>query len=80
MEIVGVEKNILLNHGLYSINVNKTLGEVNKTDVIVIPLLCGDFSKAIQANKKYRGWVTSQYHDGAEIVCLSIHAPGGIPT
>ena len=72
VEIVGVEKNITLNHGLYSICVNKTIDEVRKTDVIIIPLLCGDFSKAIQANKKYCDWVISQYHDGSEIVCLCV--------
>jgi len=72
VEIVGVERNVLLNHGLYSIRVDKTLHEVKKTSVIVIPLLCGDFPKAIQANQKYRDWVISQYHDGAEIVCLCV--------
>ena len=72
VDIVGLNRNIKLNHGLYSINVNKTVGEVKKTDVIVIPLLCGDFQKAIQANKKYSEWIISQYHSGAEIVCLCV--------
>src|ERR1700743_440120 len=72
VEIVGAENSIMLNHGLYSISVNKTIDEVKKTDVIVIPLLCGDFPKAIGANKKYSDWVISQYHNGSEIVCLCV--------
>jgi transcriptional regulator GlxA family with amidase domain len=74
VELVGAEKNITLNKGLYNIQVNKTLREVTKTDVIVIPLLCGDFSKAGEQNAPYRDWVIAQYHGGAEIVCLCVGA------
>lgn len=72
VDIVGAERNIQLNNGLYSITAQKTLEEVKKTDVIVIPLLCGNFPKAIQANKPFQDWVISHYHRGAEIVCLCV--------
>ncbi len=45
---------------------------MEKTDVIVIPLLCGNFSEAIQDKRKYCDWVISQYSNGAEIVCLCV--------
>ena len=72
VEIVGVTKNTKLNSGLYRINVNKTISEINKTDVIVIPLLCGDFSNALKKNEPYAAWVQSQYNKGCEIVCLCV--------
>ena len=72
VEIVGVEKNIKLNNGLYNIHTDKTISEISKTDVIVIPLLCGDFPKAISKNKKYTEWIIAQYHNNAEIVCLCV--------
>jgi len=72
VEIVGLKKNIKLNNGLYNINVNRTINETTKTDVIVIPILCGDFPKAVKANEKYRDWVTAQYYNGAEIVSLCV--------
>jgi transcriptional regulator GlxA family with amidase domain len=72
VEIVGLEKRAKINEGLYHINVNKTLNEIKKTDVIIIPLLCGDFPKAISKNKKYRDWIIGQYHNNAEIVCLCV--------
>lgn len=72
VEIVGTKKSIKLNHELYTIKVTKTINEIEKTDVVVVPLLCGDFKKAIKANEKYREWVISQYHNGAEIVCLCV--------
>ena len=72
VEIVGVEKKTKLNNGLYNIHADKTINEILKTDVIVIPLLCGDFPKAISKNKKYIDWIKTQYHNNAEIVCLCV--------
>src|SRR6476469_86334 len=47
VEIVGVENKTILNNGLYNIHTDKTIKDIAKTDLIVIPLLCGDFAKAI---------------------------------
>lgn len=72
VEITGVEKTMELANGLYTIRVDKTLDQTPKTDVIVLPLLCGDFPKAIARNEGYRDWVIDQYQRGAEIVCLCV--------
>jgi transcriptional regulator GlxA family with amidase domain len=72
VEIVGLKKNTSLGGGLYNINVNDTIDNIKKTDVIIIPLICGDFSKAAKANEAYRDWVISQYNKGAEIVSLCV--------
>ena len=72
VEIVGVEKMTQLNNGLYHIHTDKTINEIAKTDVIVIPLLCGDFPEAISKNKKYKEWIIAQYHNNAEVVCLCV--------
>jgi transcriptional regulator GlxA family with amidase domain len=72
VEIAGLEKDTTLNHGLYHINVHNTIDAIAKTDVIVIPLLCGDFSQVFANNKRYADWVIAQYRNGAEIVCLCV--------
>ena len=72
VEIAGLEKEVNLNGGLYNIRVNKTINEIKQTDVIVIPLLCSDFPKAISKNEQYKNWIIDQYHRGAEIVCLCV--------
>jgi len=72
VEIAGKEKEAKLNNGLYTIAVHRTIDEIQKTDVIVIPLLCGDFSKVFEKNRQYIDWVISQYRNGAEIVCLCV--------
>jgi len=70
IEVVGLAKNTKLSKGLYTITTDKTINQIERTDAIVLPLLCGDFKKAIQENKKYTDWLITQYHKGAEIVCL----------
>src|SRR5687767_13993053 len=57
VEIEGLEKETELGSGLYKIYVNRTINEVKKTGVIVLPLLCGDFPGAIIKNKKYADWL-----------------------
>lgn len=72
VEIVGVEESISFNNGLYHIQADKTIRQIVATDVIVIPLLCGDFPTAISRNEHYREWIIAQYRQRAEIVCLCV--------
>ena len=72
IEIVGLSHETKLSGRLYTISSDKTIYQVRKTDVIVLPLLCGNFKTAIQENKKYTEWLITQYHNGAEIVCLCV--------
>ncbi|HVI45380.1 MAG TPA: helix-turn-helix domain-containing protein [Chitinophaga sp.] len=72
VEIVGLEERMEMDSGLYHINTHKTINQLDKTDVVVLPLLCGDFPKAISKNKKYQDWLIRQYHNNAEIVCLCV--------
>jgi transcriptional regulator GlxA family with amidase domain len=70
--IVGIDKSVQLNGGRYHIHADSTIDNVKETDVIVIPLTCGDFSKTYEANKGFCKWVLQQYEQGAEIVCLCV--------
>lgn len=72
VEIVGVREIATLNNGLYRINVNQTITNLSKTDMVVIPLLCGDFSKALEKNREYADWMLRQHRQGAEIVSLCV--------
>ncbi|AEW01435.1 AraC family transcriptional regulator [Niastella koreensis] len=72
IEMVGLQANTALSKGLYSIHADKTIAAINQTDVIVIPLICGDFSQTFAKNKPYASWLLSQYQNGAEIVCLCV--------
>lgn len=72
IEMVALESQTTINHGLYTIQSNKLLNEVTQTDVVIIPTICGDFNKIIEANKAYSDWITHQYNKGAEIVSLCV--------
>src|SRR3954471_3235564 len=66
VEVVGVARNTNLSNGLYTVTADKIITEVKKTNVIVLPLLCGNFKKAIDENEKVTPWLMAQYNGGAE--------------
>lgn len=72
IEIVGLARNTELSGGRYTIRTDRTNADVRKTDVIILPLLCGDFKKAIEENQQYTDWLIHQYRAGAEILCLCV--------
>jgi len=72
VEIAGSEKNTSLSKGLYSIHADQTIDQITHTDLIVIPIICGQFPKAVQLNEKFRSWVSSRYKQGAEIASLCV--------
>jgi transcriptional regulator GlxA family with amidase domain len=72
VEIVGVNATETLGSNLYRINVGNTIAKLPATDVVVVPLLCGDFTKVLEHNKPYADWLLAQRRGGAEIVSLCV--------
>ncbi|MEJ1237141.1 helix-turn-helix domain-containing protein [Chryseolinea sp. T2] len=72
VELVGLHSDMNLGGGRYNIRADKTIDDISKTDVVVLPLLCGDFGAAIDRNRKYRDWLIAQYEQHAEVVCLCV--------
>ena len=72
VQLVGLDKETTLGNGLYHIHADKTINEVTQTDVVVIPLLCGNFVDAIEKNRGYKEWIIRQYQHHAEVVCLCV--------
>ena len=57
---------------LNRVNVGNTIERLPKTDVVIIPLICGDFTKVLEQNKAYAHWLLTQRTGGAEIVSLCV--------
>jgi len=74
VKLVGAKKQIKLNGGQFIITPDQQLNEVSHTDLVVVPALFGDMSKAIKANEKLIPWVVDQYNDGAEVASLCVGA------
>jgi transcriptional regulator GlxA family with amidase domain len=72
IELIGLSGLTTLNNGLYNININKRIDEIKKTDLIIIPIICGDFKKNLEANKEFNAWVVEQYKLGSEIASLCV--------
>ncbi len=74
VELVGAEKDVKLNNGLYTVHADKIISEVEKTDLIIIPAMFGDLSVALDSNKKLIPWIVNQYKSGAEVASLCVGA------
>jgi transcriptional regulator GlxA family with amidase domain len=72
VDLVGSKAQTTLNNGLYKISSTKTISEKFKTDLIIIPIICGDFAKMNNANKVFADWVKEQYRKGSEIASLCV--------
>ncbi|UCS91702.1 helix-turn-helix domain-containing protein [Echinicola marina] len=73
-ELVGAHKGASLSNGVFSIQPNTTIGEIERTDLIIIPAIHGDYQKVIEKNQVFVPWLKNQYHKGAEIASLCIGA------
>lgn len=74
VELVGLTRQVTLNGGVFSVNVDKTLNEVKKTDLIIVPALSGDMKMALESNAGFVPWIVDQYNRGAEVASLCLGA------
>jgi len=74
VKLVGAKRIVVLNNGNYSVHTQRLLSEINKTDLVIIPALFGNVSKAIDANARFLPWIVNQYKNGAEIASLCVGA------
>jgi len=70
--LVGFKKKVNLNNGLFTVNAQKNIDEIKKTDLIIIPAISGDFNETISLNQKYIDWIKKLYQNGAEVASLCV--------
>jgi transcriptional regulator GlxA family with amidase domain len=73
VQLVSFSKEAQLNDGLYTIS-TRSVNEIKKTDLIIIPAMYGDLQKAIEMNKDFIPWIVKQYQSGAEVASLCLGA------
>lgn len=72
VNLVGLARETTIREGMYTINPNCLVSEVEKTDLIVIPAVFGDMRIAFEENEPFAPWIIKQYNGGAEIVSFCI--------
>ena len=74
VELVGLTKETQLNGGLFTVNTDNLIGDIKKTDLIIVPAINGEISEALENNKDFLPWIVDQYKNGAEVASLCIGA------
>lgn len=74
VHLVGLQKEIRLHDGLFSVHADSLIREVEKTDLILVPALFGDLSAALDLNREFLPWIKAQHEAGAEVASLCIGA------
>lgn len=74
VQLVGLTKETPISGGLFTANTDLLIGDVEKTDLIIIPAIDGEISGAIEQNKDFVPWIVKQYNGGAEIASLCLGA------
>ncbi|KAB7531710.1 helix-turn-helix domain-containing protein [Flagellimonas olearia] len=72
--LVGTHKKARSSNGLFSIIPNTTIEEIDKTDLIIIPAIHGDYKEVVAKNGAFIPWIREQYNKGAEVASLCIGA------
>jgi transcriptional regulator GlxA family with amidase domain len=70
VQLVGLTAETKLYDGAFSICPHTTIDQVDKTDLVIIPAINGDYVAEIKRNEAVLPWITQQYKQGAEIASL----------
>ncbi len=74
VQLVGLSKETQLSGGLFTVNTDHLLKDVDKTDLIIIPAIDGEMKNALEKNKDFIPWIIKQYTNGAEVASLCLGA------
>ncbi|MFO7258878.1 MAG: helix-turn-helix domain-containing protein [Bacteroidota bacterium] len=74
VELVGLHPDTSLNNGKYTVRPDRLIGEVDRTDLIIVPAVDGDLKRAVELNSGYIPWIIQQYKNGAEVASLCVGA------
>lgn len=74
IQLVGIEPEIKQRSGVFTIMPDLLIGEVAKTDLIIIPAIQGDQASVLSLNQAFVPWILKQHELGAEIASMCIGA------
>ncbi|TKC04255.1 GlxA family transcriptional regulator [Pedobacter frigoris] len=74
VKLIGLSKETLVSGGLFTVNTDLLIEDVEKTDLIIIPAIDGEMQSALEKNRDFIPWIVKQYSQGAEIASLCLGA------
>lgn len=72
IDLVGFDQPSKDTNGFYSIMPSKTIEQVTKTDLIIVPAVHEDHKKAIEMNREALQWLKKLHRAGTEIAAFCI--------
>ena len=74
VQLVGMRPLATIKNGLFSVRPEALIGEIEHTDLIIIPSVHGDKEKILRDNAPLLAWIVRQHGNGAAIASLCIGA------
>jgi transcriptional regulator GlxA family with amidase domain len=74
VQLVGLGKETKVAGGLFTVNTDVLIGDIKKTDLIIIPAIDGDMRMMLEKNSELVPWLVKHYNNGAEIASLCLGA------
>ncbi len=74
VKLVGLTKESRQDIGLFTVNPDYLLRDVEKTDLIIIPAIHTKWPDALERNRDFIPWIINQYNNGAEVASLCVGA------
>lgn len=69
VELVGISKEVVLNNGMFTVSPEKSIEDVKRTDLVIIPPLSID-PETLAKNKDFLPWIKNQYEKGSWVASL----------
>jgi transcriptional regulator GlxA family with amidase domain len=74
VQLVGLARETKQDSGLFTVNPEVLIDQVENTDIIIIPAIHNEPEEALQRNKEFIPWIIDQYKQGAEVASLCVGA------
>jgi len=68
--LAGTSGQVDFHEGLFTVNVQKHVSQIHKSDLVIIPSLNHNFHDAVERNRELIIWIKKQYKHGAEIASI----------
>jgi len=74
VQLVGIDNTPQIYDGCFTVRPDVAIGQVNATNLIVIPAINGDKAEVIAANAAFLPWIIACHKSGAEVASLCVGA------
>jgi transcriptional regulator GlxA family with amidase domain len=72
VQLVGLDQQPRIYDKLFTVSPNTSIGDIQQTNLIIIPAVNGEMSTVINDNKDFFPWIQKHYNAGSEIASLCV--------